>query len=362
MPIETGIWRLSGKELSKKIGYIQIDSERKLEEILLSNIGIIGEDYLLIGKQVRTSYGKYIDLLAINREGKITIIELKKDKTPREVVAQTLDYASWVKDLSYEDILQIFKDTYGNTKSFEKSFVDKYDENPPEEINEEHDMLIVATNLDNETERIINYLSKYYNVPINVVFFKFFKDDNTEYLTRSWLIDPQLIEEKAIGNSIQNKSETWNGHDFVVNIESSFEVSAWEDYKKYGFISASGGQRYISPLTKLFIGARIFAMIPGKGYLGVGEVIKTRTNIKEYVVENGKEYKMLSEMDLKAKFLKNDLENNEKCAYVVGIKWIKANEESKPYWEKGLKANQNTAFRLNSTFTLQRLLKHFEIE
>jgi len=362
MPIETGIWRLSGNELSKKINYIQIDSEKKLEEIILNNVGIIGEDYLLIGKQVRTSYGKYIDLLAINREGKITIIELKKDKTPREVVAQTLDYASWVKDLSYEDILQIFKDTFGNNKSFEKSFVDKYDDNLPEEINEEHDMLIVATNLDNETERIINYLSKYYNVSINVVFFKFFKNDSSEYLTRSWLIDPQLIEEKAISNLIQNKSETWNGHDFVVNIESSNDVSAWDDYKKYGFISASGGQRYISPLSKLFIGARIFAMIPGKGYLGVGEVVKTRTNIKDFIVENNKEGKKLSEIDLKADFLKNQIEDNDMCAYVVGIKWIKVNEENNAYWEKGLKANQNTAFRLNSTFTLEKLLKHFGIE
>jgi RecB family endonuclease NucS len=36
---------------------------------------------------VLTSYNKYIDLLAIDRNGSIVIIELKRDKTPRDVVA-----------------------------------------------------------------------------------------------------------------------------------------------------------------------------------------------------------------------------------------------------------------------------------
>ena len=33
------------------------------------------------------------------------IIELKRDRTPRDVVAQALDYASWVRGLHYEDIV-----------------------------------------------------------------------------------------------------------------------------------------------------------------------------------------------------------------------------------------------------------------
>lgn len=41
-------------------------------------------------------------MLAIDGDGKLHIIELKKNKTPREVVAYALDYASRVQNLSYD--------------------------------------------------------------------------------------------------------------------------------------------------------------------------------------------------------------------------------------------------------------------
>ena len=37
-----------------------------------------------IGWQVRTSFGGIIDLLAINPDGSLVLIELKRDKTPRD--------------------------------------------------------------------------------------------------------------------------------------------------------------------------------------------------------------------------------------------------------------------------------------
>ena len=43
-------------------------------------------------------------LLAVDAGGDLYAIELNRDRTPREVVAQVLDYGSWVKDLGHEDI------------------------------------------------------------------------------------------------------------------------------------------------------------------------------------------------------------------------------------------------------------------
>ena len=40
-------------------------------------------------------------------DGDLIIVELKRDKTPRDVVAQFLDYASWVGDLGFEEINKI---------------------------------------------------------------------------------------------------------------------------------------------------------------------------------------------------------------------------------------------------------------
>jgi len=42
--------------------------------------------------------GGRIDLLAIAPDGALVIIEIKRGRTPREVVAQALDYAGCVLD------------------------------------------------------------------------------------------------------------------------------------------------------------------------------------------------------------------------------------------------------------------------
>jgi hypothetical protein len=47
----------------------------------------------------------------------------------------------------------------------------------PDVLNESHEMLIVATDLDDQSERVIKYLSQY-GIRINAVTFNYFKKDD----------------------------------------------------------------------------------------------------------------------------------------------------------------------------------------
>ena len=58
---------------------------------------------MIIGRQINTAFGKYIDIQAMNSEGNLVVIELKRNRTPREVVAQTLDYASGFNSYLFEN-------------------------------------------------------------------------------------------------------------------------------------------------------------------------------------------------------------------------------------------------------------------
>lgn len=60
---------------------------------------------MLIGRQQATGFGGRIDLLAVAPDGSLVLIELKRDRTPREVVAQALHYAGWVEKLRAEEAL-----------------------------------------------------------------------------------------------------------------------------------------------------------------------------------------------------------------------------------------------------------------
>jgi hypothetical protein len=92
--------------------------ESVLENWLENNPDSIVEDgnLLIIGRQVTTNLGSFIDLLAVDRQGDVAIIELKRDRTPRDTLAQAIEYASFAEQLDYEQLEDIFR-TYTDDQS-----------------------------------------------------------------------------------------------------------------------------------------------------------------------------------------------------------------------------------------------------
>ncbi len=103
------------KEYSE-IGFQDEHQEAVLETWLENNPEKIIENgsLLMVGRQVTTNLGSYIDLLAIDRQGDLVIIELKRNRTPRETLAQALEYASFVQKLGYEQLDEIFRNYAGD--------------------------------------------------------------------------------------------------------------------------------------------------------------------------------------------------------------------------------------------------------
>ncbi|MCH8151602.1 MAG: DUF91 domain-containing protein [Planctomycetes bacterium] len=358
MPIEIGIWRLGEKP--QRVRMSSLDSESRLEETLAKDISIIWPKLMLIGRQVATAFGKFIDLLVVDSEGNLIVIELKRKRTPREVVAQLLDYGSWVQGLSYDDITGIYADK-NEGKALEESWEETFNTSPPEELNQSHKLMVVASDLDASTERIIDYLSDNYGVPINAVFFRYFREGSAEYLARSWLIDPQEAEAKA-DKAIRKKGrEPWNGRDFYVSL-GEYPSRNWDDCREYGFISGGGGRWYSQTLDLLFPGARVFVNIPKTGYVGVDIVKEESKPVREFMVEvDGREMPIL-EAPLKATEMGHNVEDPDLCEYCVRVEWMKAVSREQAYWEKGLFAVQHTACRLRNRFTIERLTQHFGID
>ena len=124
MAVEHGIWKVG--DTPQLLCNSIIDSEKLLEDQIRKDISILNENWMLIGQQVYTDFNKYIDLLAVDAEGKVIIIELKKDKTSREVVAQILDYASWVMDLDATRLSKIYLKYINQNVSLSNAFEAKF--------------------------------------------------------------------------------------------------------------------------------------------------------------------------------------------------------------------------------------------
>ena len=202
MGAEIKLWQIADDTL-KPIDSPGLDLESRLEEWLRKDVGLVNDDLLVIGKQVATAHTGSIDLLAMDADGNLVILELKKNKTPRDVVAQTLDYASWVKTLTHEEVERIAAKFLGGDVTLNQAFREKFDADLPEVVNKKHRMYIVASALDSSTERILEYLSETYGVDINFASFNYFKTaEGVEFVGRSMLIDEEVAQARtATGNN-----------------------------------------------------------------------------------------------------------------------------------------------------------------
>lgn len=197
---EIKLWNINNNKVNKVIRE-RLDFEQRLENWLLEDITILSDNLAVIGSQVITSYGKKIDILALNSVGELVIIELKRNKTYREIIAQILDYATWVKDLDYEELNTILN-KFGNTEYTDigEYFSSVFDKDWEEiDFNSDHKMLIVGSEIDDSTLRIIDYLSNEpYSVNINAVNFNYFKDkDGKEYLAQAFFFPEENIIEES---------------------------------------------------------------------------------------------------------------------------------------------------------------------
>lgn len=362
MAMETGIWRIDGGT-PQRLAAARMPSEAELESHLEADPSLLGERLLIIGRQVRTPYGKIIDLLGIDAEGNLHVLELKRDRTPRDVVAQALDYGAWVSTLEHDQVIEL-ANSHLSADAFEGEFSDTFGISVPDELNGELRMLIVATELDPASERIVNYLREF-DVPLNVAFFTYLEDGERRYLARSWLAseDPDAATSSP-DRPRRGKRAEWNGKDWFLSfghVEGGDRN--WEDGLRYGFVSAGGGEWYSRSLTTVPVGARVNVHIPGRGYVAVGEVTGPAAPVEEGTLEVDGQSVPFARIPMHGRYSHGATAVAEgRGEYFLPVRWIDARPVEEAYWEKGMFANQNSACKLRQQFTLERLASHFDID
>ncbi|MBT2663920.1 DUF91 domain-containing protein [Bacillus sp. ISL-4] len=126
-----------------------LKERQHIEEWIRKSPDVLGEDLLIIAHEYdKFEVNERLDLLAIDKEGNVVIIEVKRDATGSNVDFQALKYASYCARLSPHDILETYEE-YVKVNSAVTNAKDELMEFLEVEIEEE------LNNILNNSQRII---------------------------------------------------------------------------------------------------------------------------------------------------------------------------------------------------------------
>jgi hypothetical protein len=354
VPIRIAIWKvgIAPTPLAEAL----LENEQLLEKMIVAAPRLLSDEWMLIGRQEDTGYGGRIDLLAIAPDGSLVLIELKRDRTPRDVIAQALDYATWVHGLRAEDIACIYN-RFAPGRSLAQDFGEQFGTDLDEDtLNKSHQIVIVASALDDSTERIVSYLSNR-DIPINVLCFQVFTNGTEQLLSRAWLLDPVTTQVNA-GAATDGAHEPWNG-EFYCNYGHG-EQRSWDDAVEYGFISAGGGPWYTGTLQLLQSGNRIWVKAPRYGFVGVARVTGPAQPAARFMVATPSGEVPVLEAVTRGIYHRE--EDPENCEYFVPVHWLQTVPLKDAVREVGLFGSQHTVCRPTTPAwrsTVERLKVNF---
>lgn len=327
-----------------------LDLEAKIEGWVADDLSLIGVDGVVVGRQVETDHGKRIDILAMDRDGNLIIVELKRDKSPRDIVAQVLDYASWVCRMTTSEIHEL--GFAKNGRPLAETFREKFDRSLPDTLNATHQMIVVASEVDEATKRIIEYLSEEHSVGINAAFFNVFGEHGAEWLTTDALLEQAEVTDRAT----RKTRAPWTGYYYVTG--GSEADRQWEPMRQHGFFSAHGGRFYTDKLANLSLGDQVFYYQKGNGYLGYGIVTQEKIPADQLVLSDGRK---LIDVGTEA-YLTENADDPDLACYVVGIEWKSTFSTSQSKTFKGIFANQNIVCKIYQQETADFLTDAFGVQ
>lgn len=103
----------------------------------------------------------------------------------------------------------------------------------------------------------------------------------------------------------------------------------WEDYVKYGFISAGQAPRFRDAMLGLQKGDLIAAYLKGHGFVGIGQIVQCALPVRDVLVGNVP----LLQKELASPNIADNSNDPEKSEYVALVNWIKVVSRKEAKWK-----------------------------
>ena len=215
-----------------------LELEKHLEDWLENSPRVLVQDSILwIGRQTSATDEDgtiYSDLFGVDSDGNLVIAELKKGRTPRDIVAQLLDYAAWADELSESQIHEVAEAYFETRNDFKgMTFSDAFrkvfelpetDELPP--LNRALRLFILAEEIPSRMARVCRFLRTSHGIDISCIDVSTFETESGEVLvsTEAKVGDEDFASPKAQKQRVSQTSR-WSG-------DKPVKLVVWEAVKE----------------------------------------------------------------------------------------------------------------------------------
>lgn len=154
-----------GKQLipltPKSFGDLGVMERFDIQEWIEKTPSILGQELLMIAKELPLSSGIRLDLLAIDKQADLVIIELKRGESGRHVEWQAIKYASYCSNFSPDDIFTHYAKFLRSDTDEAQLRIEEFIHEELDNLNQSQQILLVAREYHPDVVSAVLWLRDY---------------------------------------------------------------------------------------------------------------------------------------------------------------------------------------------------------
>jgi hypothetical protein len=169
--------------------YIELNLRERfdIQEWIAGTPEILGEPLMIISKELILPSGRRLDLLAVDKEGALVVIELKRDNSGSSVEWQAIKYASYCSSFSHDEIYKYFAEYLGTDGDDAQVKIEEFINCEPKDLNQRQRIILVANEFHSEVISAVLWLRES-EIDIECIRLTPYFDQNGELF-----INPEII-------------------------------------------------------------------------------------------------------------------------------------------------------------------------
>jgi len=168
---------------------LKLKERYDIEEWIEKTPEILGEELLIIYKELLLPSGIRLDLLAIDKKANLVIIELKRDDSGTNVEWQAIKYASYCSNFLHEDIFKYYAEYLQSDEDEAQLKIEEFIDEEIDKLNEKQRMILVSKEFHSDVISAVLWLRDY-EIDIECVRLKLYLDQDKQLFITPDLIIP----------------------------------------------------------------------------------------------------------------------------------------------------------------------------